>query len=368
MILRVAWFNTNVLVLLATAVSVAVMPSTSSMIGCWASEIINSEVIDQDPTAPLPACHIHRAAQNSLWEISTRCLPRGLCMATGCGELPTCQYSECHWTASSESLLHQHFADHAAWTIVFVHGNRTSPEQARGHALSLFRNLELRAGNPVRLICLSWPSEKSRPLVMPTVLVEEKRELIRNTGFQLACFLNRLPQDSVRSMMGFSFGCSVIGCALHLLNGGEVGGIVLQQPNGKCFLEEVPVATHNTGCCHSIQLGFVAPAMDHCALQPTGEYGRAMESVGLLVNLYNSRDPVLRRFRFFDRQHPVAAGYSGLAGSTGLLMDVRSEPLARNVSIEQYDCRAIGSTHALSEFSRCTAYERLLENLLGSAH
>ena len=57
-------------------------------------------------------------------------------------------------------------------------------------------------------------------------------------------------------------------------------------------------------------MGPTARAFDSSALAPGGKFSEAMKSIDHLVNLYNSRDPILRRFRFFDRQNePVAAGF-----------------------------------------------------------
>jgi len=241
---------------------------------------------------------------------------------------------------------------HAAWTVLFVHGNRTSLESARSQSTAIFENLKQRSSGPIRFICLSWPSEKSKHSILPSVLVNEKKEVIRVTGLQLAKLLKRAPKDSIQGMLGFSFGCAVIGYALHLQAEEAVAGSWQDYQEGhadQTMQGPVPI----------IRLGFIAPAMDRCALQPSGEYCNAMDSVGHLVNLYNSRDPVLRRFRFFDRQKPIAAGYAGL-------LDTKFQPLASNTRVLQFDCKSIGATHALKDYFRCAAYGRLLDNVLGN--
>ncbi len=67
----------------------------------------------------------------------------------------------------------------------------------------------------------------------------------------------------------------------------------------------------------------------------------AMQNVEELVNIYNSRDPVLRRFRFIDRvTTPIAAGFSGLADPRA------TQPLQADARIAQYDCgEAVGTSH-----------------------
>ncbi len=83
-----------------------------------------------------------------------------------------------------------------------------------------------------------------------------------------------------------------------------------------------------------------------------------------MVNLYNSRDPVLRRFRFISRLgDPIAAGFRGF----GPIYDPRStSPLTANDIIEQYDCGSlVGNSHnEKTYYFECSYFGKGVQNLL----
>lgn len=316
------------------------------------SSCCGAEVVDAASSHSDPSESTSHAFCSSLWEISTRGIESNNCILGAAGEMGTSQFVAGIWEAASESQLVAELSSQPAWTVLFVHGNRTSLEMSRCHSRAIFESLRQRTVRPIRVISLSWPSEKPKPLLLPSALVEEKKELIRSTGIRLADFLERLEGDAIQAMVGFSFGSAIIACALHLHNGGQICGICtpVQFPSRQKEISD----SH----CRCLRVGFIAPAMDRCALRSGGEYSRALESIGQLVNLYNSRDPILRRFRFFDRDNPIAAGYAGL-------LDTQYQPLAVSTRFQQFDCRAIGASHALADYCRCSAYEELLANILG---
>lgn len=227
--------------------------------------------------------------------------------------------------------------------MLFVHGNRTDSLTARQHSLTLLRHIKCRSDQPVRLIALSWPSERSNQVALPSQLVDQKKQLIRATAGHLSHLIDRLPEQQVDVMVGFSFGCAVVASTLHLKAGGDLAGVALQ----------VPTKSES----QLYRVGLIAPAFERGALSRCGEFNRAADSIASLVNLYNSQDPVLRRFRFFDREHPFAAGYAGL-------LDARFEPLSGTNRFSQFDCRGIGPTHGFNDYLGCPAFQRLLDSLL----
>ena len=114
----------------------------------------------------------------------------------------------------------------------------------------------------------------------------------------LANVLTQLPMELPLGALGYSFGAPVTCGALQLLGGGSLAGRALPAP-----------ATRPS----SIRLSLMAPAFDQESFSLNGRYRKTLEIVEQVVNLYNSDDPILRRFRFFDRESaPVAAGFSGL--------------------------------------------------------
>ncbi len=158
------------------------------------------------------------------------------------------------------------------------------------------------------------------------------------------------------SILGFSFGARTVTGALEL----EAGGKVLCRTSLACDngdeidISNVPV--------HRVSL--IAPAIDKNWLSPRGKYSHAMSRIDHLVNLYNSRDPVLRRFRFIDSvARPIAAGFAGL---DAVADPPSTTPLEGQDRVEQFDCGgAIGVTHSeLSYYTECSHFRTAIDNLL----
>ncbi len=99
-------------------------------------------------------------------------------------------------------------------------------------------------------------------------------------------------------MIGFSFGGAVICGTLQLMSGGTLD----------CRTLPVPMVEYQ-----NIRVSLIAPAFERHELNAGGEYEFALSRIDKLVNLYNSSDPVLKRFRFIDDGSPVAAGFLGLS-------------------------------------------------------
>lgn len=139
---------------------------------------------------------------------------------------------------------------------------------------------------------------------------------------------------------------------LHLLSGGKLAGRCL--PQAECDVR--------------YRLSLYAPAFDRTALAPGGEYQLALKNVDKTVNLYNSSDPVLRRFKYIDRSSkPIAAGFAGILATTfGADKETGSgNPLSGSTGIVQYDCRSIGRSHYELNYYSCSAMPTALKNVLG---
>ncbi len=280
-------------------------------------------------------------AEDTLWEISTRHLP-GCYAPRGDANFRVSQLVGCRWSpASLESVLAEE-VEPGTRTIIYVHGNWMPLCDARQRAIRVYQATACRANGPLRFIAFSWPSEKQDHIVRD---VAAKKPLIAANSFYLAEFVNRLPSGQPSGMLSYSFGSAIACGALHLLAGGAL--------NGQVMNEELRTP-------HLMRLSLTAPAFDRAELQPSGQYHRALEHVDQLVNLYNSQDPILRRFRFFDRsKEPVAAGFAGL------LVSRATSPLDANAKVTQYDCRAVGRSHWELEYFRCSAFSRYIDNALG---
>jgi hypothetical protein len=277
---------------------------------------------------------------DSVWEVSSR----GLC---GCPTIDApfsvSQWLDCRFQSSSlEALQADPTALSAPRTIIYVHGNWMESCNARERGLAVYKRLCDQSAEPIRLINFSWPSQRQGRLAQD---VREKAALAHIESYYLADFLKFMPQDRPLSMMGFSFGGAVICGTLQLLAGGQLDGRILPEPR----------ATFP-----NIRISLIAPAFDRRQIGPNGKYSLALTNVDRLVNLYNSQDPVLKRFRFINSDAPVAAGFLGLDASV-------TQPLDGDPKIVQYDCsRAAGRTHfELDYYKECAAFKHSVNNVFG---
>ncbi len=277
---------------------------------------------------------------DSVWEVSTRHLS-GACHIG----MPL-QISKVNGTCYQPSSLEEFLADpvtaNSPQTVVYVHGNWMEWSNARERGLYVYQLLAAQSVGPVRLILFSWPSQRDG---LPGPDVREKAALAHIESYYLADFLKHVPNDRPIGMMGFSFGGAVICGSLQLLAGGSLDCRALPQP----------IVNHT-----NVRVSMIASAFDRTLLSSGNKYQLALGQMDKLVNLYNSSDPVLKRFRFIDRGEPVAAGFLGISART----DSR---LTTDPKIVQYDCtRAAGRTHSEVDYYRhCPSFKTSLLNVLG---
>lgn len=285
-------------------------------------------------------------AGDELWLVSSRCLPD----LEKCVTLQPVKFEvnrfECPagWTSSDEAELASSFSQLPTMrTVVYAHGNWMTAENTVGRGSYVYNRASERADEPIRFIIYSWPSQRDgRPLRD----LYEKADRSNADTFYFANLLSRIPESSPLGILGFSFGGRVVGGGLHLVAGGTFEGRTAPTWSSK----------------RDVHVSFVAPAFDRTWLAAGREYGMAMQNVNELVNIYNSRDPVLRRFRFIDRvTTPIAAGFSGLADPRA------TQPLQADARIAQYDCgEVVGNSHdELNYYRKCCAYNIALDNVLG---
>ena len=278
---------------------------------------------------------------DSVWEVSSRHLsgacqigmPLKISKVVGCSFQPS----------SLEEFTADPVAANAPQTVFYVHGNWMEWKNARERGLYVYQLLAAQTNRPIRLILFSWPSERDGRIAPD---VREKAALAHVESHYLADFLKHVPTDQSIGMMGFSFGGAVICGTLHLLGGGALDGRALPQP----------IVAHQ-----NVRVSMVAPAFDRDQLGPNGKYALALGQTERLVNLYNSVDPVLKRFRFIDRGSPEAAGFLGINARGG-------SRLLNAPNVEQYDCsRAAGRTHNEVDYYRnCPSIKTALQNALAS--
>ncbi len=251
---------------------------------------------------------------------------------------------------SFETVPSNHFS---TLTIIYVHGNWMERDNARERVQIVSRAIARHADRPYRLIMLSWPSERDRGFVSD---IRENAECADIQAHYLNYLLQHIDPSSQVSLLGFSFGARTVTGALHLAAGGSIDRL-----SGYVGMANTSIDSESRP---HYRVSLVAPAVDRAWLQPGGRFELATSSIDWMVNLYNSKDPVLRRFRFLSRvSQPIAAGFVGFSNFT----DPRATaPLTSTNLLEQYDCGSIvGNSHdEQNYYSKCPYFQKAVKNVL----
>jgi hypothetical protein len=188
-------------------------------------------------------------------------------------------------------------ADPSMPTVIFVHGNQIASGQDKQEGLSVYRRLVNCGGNdgPIRYVIFSWPSTKIHG---PLKDVRVKAARTRPAACELAWLLNQMPAETPITLIGYSYGARIITGGLHVLAGGTLGGLGLDQPlqPGRRPVNAV----------------LVAAALNAEWLGPGRYNGLAMSQMGHLLLLNNCQDLAMRYYHFSTTcGRPQALGLRG---------------------------------------------------------
>lgn len=269
-----------------------------------------------------------RGDELDVWAVSTRRLPatcavptapdatveRFICGADGdrCGR----------WIAADVATL---LADGKP-LVVFIHGNRYSPAEAKQQGLVLAKRCVKATGaTSVRTVIYSWPSMQQGILLKD---VRAKYDRTFTEGRYLAWLLGQVEPTRDVSIVGYSFGAQITLEALEALVAAEEAGRGDLQP-----WRDRPGQTN---------LVFIVPAVRCDALAPRGPYRHAVECVDDVSIIINSRDDALKFFPLIDRDTSLAA-----LGRTGM----PRQWIPAHVGFSAVDAhRAIGKQHGLPQY------------------
>lgn len=278
--------------------------------------LLNAAVVRSQTEDPAPE---PSGSADSFWIVSTRNLSSSLAYSDSLITPSLLHYNAADgWQRSSLSEFQQTEAPGTV-TLIYIHGNRIEWSNAVNRGWTARRALvdRRRERPPVRFVIWSWPSNQVRG---PLRDVRAKADRADAECAFLARFLTTVLPDSQVSLIGSSYGARIITGALHLRSGGRFAGLV------------APAAIHSA----PVRVVLQAAAIDNDWLLPGHAHGRALNQTDALLLFYNSRDPVLKRYRFLERcRSPEALGYTGSRG-LNCLPRVRQ----RDVS------GVIGKTHA----------------------
>jgi len=219
-------------------------------------------------------------------------------------------------------------------TIIYIHGNRIARGEDRSQGMQMYRSLARhkklnghKLNGPIRFIIWSWPSSA---IPGPIKDYQVKARRTRPAAWQLAWFLDQLPAQSRVSLLGYSYGARVASGALHVLGGGSLGGLKLDQ---RIHPQHQP-----------FRVALLAAAFDADWIQPGHFHGRALSQVERLVISVNSLDPIMRFYHLSNGRGRMHA-----LGKSGVLQPQTLGSARQNIRL--IDCtRTVGRNHSLVDY------------------
>lgn len=269
--------------------------------------------------------------------IGTRCESDAMCSGLAC-EAHTGHAGATGWESLSWEQLSAELAKPTP-TIIYIHGNRVDCGYSKSRGLAIYRSIAGRREDdgPIRFIIWSWPSSQIRGQVRD---YQVKAARTKQVGWQLAWAIDQLPVETPIAVIGYSYGARVASGALHLLAGGRLGSLEL---NERLHPARPP-----------IRAAFVAAALDANWIRPGGYHGRALEQVDELLLVNNHLDPAMRFYHLAMESGARPLGYGGTRGLGQFADRVRSVDVTG----------AVGRHHAIEEYlASSSRVTRVLEQV-----
>jgi pimeloyl-ACP methyl ester carboxylesterase len=258
--------------------------------------------------------------RSTVWLMSARGVP--------CGGQPGCfRFApQGNWIPTSMADFHA-YDDPQVPTVFYAHGGRATAEDAIDMGWDVLRQLSPPDDpRPFRLVIYSWPGGRYN-----LRMVSELREwstTAEQSGATLAAAIGQVPPDVPVSLVGHSYGASVILSALDGLARSEAGQNTLAPPgNGRRY-----------------RVVMMAPAIENTCVWPGQRYGASLYKVERLLLLYNTRDMLLSQYHWVrPGRNERALGYTGFI-SVPRLPD--PQPQVAQLDVNQ----ALGTRHRWTHY------------------
>ncbi len=289
-----------------------------------------------------------RHEQHEIWYITTRHLPQYKGLQDSVGDIGYYKMEGKSWNKKQSSEFH---AAENMDTMIVVHGSPATVSLVSEVCLDVYQHIQVIIPDNkkrMRFVIWSWPADRQ-----VTGLVKEFRDQARRSqpqGYYLGRFIDqcRIKNDTV--VVGYSMGARVASCALHLLAGGTsefTPTITAQSKNKVTYL-------------------IVAGAINRDWLEPGQHFGKALNVVDRFLNVYNSTDPLLKRY---PKLYPKSQSRPDAAGFLGLYSHANLETFG--IPIEEINVSAAaGKSHDIRYITRDTEtlkkiWTRSLQSVFG---
>lgn len=299
-----------------------------SLILSLSSKATSAEYFSSPSGSPCPTSAPALREGDEIFLVSTRALPSHCQSEMLVGQMRVKRYDPAlGWQPDSLATLTE-TASPGGYTQLLMHGNWMDAVWTERRGWEMYHQLiqGLPADQPIRYIIWSWPSDR-QPKPLRTTRQNASR--CDDEAFYVGWLLSQLPPEERVSLMGFSLGARVLSGGLHLLGGGTLRGRALpsHEPNA-----------------HGYKVAFWAGAVSVSSPTLYGTRQQSWDRMNSLLNIFNSADPVLRRYHLVTRQKgDRAIGQNGIYVSSA---DNREKLTQLNA------CGIVGKEHAWDRYIR----------------
>lgn len=244
-----------------------------------------------------------RHSGHEIWYVTTRHLPQYDNLEESVSKIGYYKMEGDNWTKKSAQQFNQ---PQDLDTLIVVHGSPATVSLVSEVCLDVYQDIQAiipESKKRMRYVIWSWPADRQ-----VTGIVKEFRDQARRSqpqGYYLAHVIDKCRAKNDTVVVGYSMGARVASCALHLLAGGKSEFTPAIQPTST----------------NKVSYLIVAGAINRDWLEPGQHFGNALKSADRFLNVYNSTDPLLKRYpKLFpkEKSHPDATGYKGLFSHANL--------------------------------------------------
>lgn len=263
---------------------------------------------------------------DEIFLVSTRALSSHCQSAMQVGQMRVKRYQPALGWQSADLTTLTETASPGGQTQLLMHGNWMDAAWAERRGWEMYHQLiqGLSADQPIRYIIWSWPSDRQ-----PKPLRTTRQNAYRadDEAFYVGWLLSQLPPEERVGLIGFSLGARVLSGGLHLLGGGTLRGRALPEfePNA-----------------HGYRVAYWAGAVSVGSTTLYGSRQQSWQQMDSLLNIFNSADPVLRRYHLVTQQKGDRA-----IGQNGMHI---SDAENREKLTQLNACRIVGKQHAWDRY------------------